>query len=250
MAQLHAETHGDATRPAVALVHGMMSTNRQWRPNIDALAQHFHLVLIELWGHGSSPTPAEPRLYGVDGLIEAVDEVRLRHGLERWALVGHSFGAAVTLRYALERPASTRAVVFTNSRSAMSAATATNAAKAANQITDDQDPRSIPFHPAHARRVLPDLQDELALDADRTDRRALRRFTEAHWELSVRSRLEGITVPTTLINGRFERLFQPDVDLIRSTYPHVAVIDVDAGHSPNIEAAAQFNRIAVRSLAD
>jgi 2-succinyl-6-hydroxy-2,4-cyclohexadiene-1-carboxylate synthase len=250
MAQLHAETHGDATRPAVALVHGMMSTNRQWRPNVDALAPHFHLVLIELWGHGSSPTPVEPRWYGVDGLIEAVDEVRVRHGIDRWALVGHSFGAAVALRYALERPASTRAVVFTNSRSAMSAATARNAAKAAEQITDEEDPRRIPFHPAHARRVLPELQDELALDADRTDRQALRRFTEAHWELSVRSRLEGITVPATLINGRFERLFQPDVDLIRSAYPNITVVDVDAGHSPNIEAADDFNRITVRSLGE
>jgi pimeloyl-ACP methyl ester carboxylesterase len=227
----------------------MMSTSRQWQPNIGVLAEHFHLVLIELWGHGSSPAPADPDAYGAAGLVAAVDEVRTRFGVGRWALVGHSFGGAVALRYALERPGHTRSVLFTNSLAALSPATAEAARESADRIADDRDPRTLPLHPVHARRIPAPLHDQLVLDADRTDLAALRQLIAAHPQVSVRSDLHRIAVPATLVNGRFERRFQPNADLIRARHPGIRVIDVDAGHSPNIEAADDFNRIAVESLA-
>jgi pimeloyl-ACP methyl ester carboxylesterase len=247
MQRLHATTHGDPEYPPVGLVHGMMSTSRQWQPNLEALSRHFHLVLVDLWGHGASPVPADPAAYGAGGLVAALEEVRERFGLERWALVGHSFGAAVILRYAIERAERATAVVFTNSQAAMSPASSESAAEAARRITNDRDRRTIPMHPVHARHLLAPWREVLVRDADRTDLTALRYLLGGHWQLSVRSCLEQITVPATLINGRFERRFQPAADLIRNS--GITVIDVDTGHSPNVEAADEFNSLIIRILA-
>lgn len=249
MSRLHAVSHGDPDLPPVALVHGMMSSGRQWQPNVDTLSRHFRLVVVDLWGHGSSPTPDDPSRYGADGLTAALDEVRTRLGIERWGLIGHSFGGAVALRYALGRPTTTRAVVFTNSRAAMSTTNPAAASEAAERITATRDPRTLPMHPVRARHIPAALHRQLILDADRTDMRALGHLIATAWQLSVRADLGRLALPTTLVNGRFERRFQPEAEVIRAVGPPVVVVDVDAGHSPNVEAADDFNHIAVRSLA-
>jgi pimeloyl-ACP methyl ester carboxylesterase len=224
-----------------------MSTSRQWQPNIEALARHFHLVAIDLWGHGESPVPGQASAYGVEGLVAALDEVRERFGFDRWALLGHSFGAAVVLRYAIERAERTTEVVFTNSQAAMSSLSRERAAEAGRRIAHEQEPRSLPMHPIHARHIPSPWREDLIGDADRTDLDALGNFVGALWQLSVRSCLDQINVPTTLINGRFERRFQPAAEVIRQS--RIKVIDVDAGHSPNVEAAEEFNSLIVRILA-
>ena len=246
---LHIETMGNAAAPPVALLHGMMSTNRHWALNVDALATRFHLVLIELWGHGGSPAPASPSAYGAAGLVAALDDVRTGLGLPAWSLVGHSYGGAVALQYGLRRPAATTGIVWTNSRAAMSTATDAEAAEMVEALAGVDDPRQIAQHPINARRFPPDLHEAMIVDADATDLGALRALFRAHWSVASRDRLGELTMPVTLINGRFERLFQPEVDRIRATCPNVVVVDVDAGHSPNIEVPDEFNRLVVDALA-
>ena len=248
MPELHAETRGSADRPAVALIHGMMSTNRQWALNVDALAARFHVVMIELWGHGCSPVPADPAAYGAAGLVDALDEVRTRLGLATWSLVGHSYGGAVALQYGLRRPDTTTAIVFTNSRAAMSTATEQDAAELVEALAGVDDPRQIAQHPLNARRFPPELHEAMMDDADRTDLGALRALFGAHWEVATRTRLHELAMPVTLVTGRFEKLFQTDAAMIRATCPNVAVVDVDAGHAPNIEVAEQFDRLVIAAL--
>ncbi len=56
-------------------------------------------------------------------------------------------------------------------------------------------------------------------------------------------------MPVTLINGRYERLFQTDVAWIRDHAPNVRIVEVEAGHSPNIEIAEEFDRLVIDALA-
>jgi len=246
---LRAETVGPAGRPAVAFIHGMMSTNRQWALNVDALVARFRVVMIELWGHGGSPAPDDPAAYGSAGLVDALDRVRERAGVDSWSMVGHSYGGAVALHYAFRRPAAVRAVVWTNSRAAMSTAGPTEARQVGEAIRVGQDQRTIPQHPVFAKRFPADLHAALMADADGTDLVALSRLFSAHWELSSRDHLTELTVPVTLINGRYERLFQTDVAWIRDHAPNVRIVEVAAGHSPNIEIAEEFDRLVIDALA-
>ncbi len=75
------------------------------------------------------------------------------------------------------------------------------------------------------------------------------RFTSP--ELSVIDRFADIDVPTLLINGVWERAFQPLRNRAVELLPSLQVVDVEGGHSVNVEAPALFNEAVsrfVRSL--
>lgn len=246
--RLNYEVIGSETLPTVALLHGMLSSNRQWAPNIDALSARFRLVPVELWGHGESPTPDDPDAFAIDGLIEALDEVRRETGSQTWSVIGYSYGGALALQYALRRPEHTSAVVFTNSRAAMATTTPDECEQNAAGFMKAASVRELPFHPIHAGRLPAEIRDELVDAADGTSAEAVGRLMRTSWQLSIRSRLAELTVPVTLVNGRHERAFQPDAEAIRRLAPQIDVFDVDAGHAVNMQAAEAFNEIAVRAL--
>lgn len=242
------EVAGEDDRPTVALLHGMLSSNQQWSPNIEALSRHFRLVLIETWGHGKSPTPSDPATYEADGIIGAVDAVRREVGAQKWSLIGYSHGGAVALQYALRRPERTDGVVFTNSRASMASGTPAEGAHRAAEILRPGAIQELPFHPKNATRLPKELHDELIRAADGVSVQAVSGLMRNAWQLSVRSRLADLAVPATLINGRFERAFQPVAEEIRRIAPQIDVVDVDAGHAVNMQAVDAFNAIVIRAL--
>ena len=65
--------------------------------------------------------------------------------------------------------------------------------------------------------------------------------------LSVRRRLGEIAVPTLLICGTRERRFTEGRMVAEQTIPNLRVVDTEAGHAVNIEAADAFNA-AVREF--
>jgi pimeloyl-ACP methyl ester carboxylesterase len=94
----------DTSKPSVVLVHGLGSNaHRDWRYVYPALAEQFHLVMLDLPGFGNST--ALPGGYSFDGLAKALDEATQRVELTRFHVVGHSLGAAVSLFFADRYPA-------------------------------------------------------------------------------------------------------------------------------------------------
>ena len=80
----------------VVLVHGFPDSGRLWRHQVPALAAAGHQVIVpDLRGFGGSDKPAEVDAYGVPFLAGDVIAVMDHLGVERAAMVGHDFGAAV-----------------------------------------------------------------------------------------------------------------------------------------------------------
>ena len=50
-----------------------------------------------------------------------------------------------------------------------------------------------------------------------------------------------ISVPTLLVNGVRETAFQPLRDLAAREVPGIALVDLDGGHSVNLDQAEAFN---------
>src|SRR3954453_2438210 len=98
----YVEVH-DGDGPPALLVHGMLSSRAQWLLNLDALRSVCTPVVLELWGHGRSPTPEDPGAYAPEAYGETFDAIRRDLGVDRWFLIGQSLGAALTMRYALDR---------------------------------------------------------------------------------------------------------------------------------------------------
>ncbi len=118
MEKMYYEEH-DGNGPHLLLVHGMLSGRAQWARNLAALSKKTRPVVLELWGHGRSPSPGDPALYEPEAMAAQLEEVRRKLGAEQWFVCGQSFGATVTLRYSLLYPERVYGQIFTNSSSAL-----------------------------------------------------------------------------------------------------------------------------------
>jgi 2-succinyl-6-hydroxy-2,4-cyclohexadiene-1-carboxylate synthase len=239
----------DGNGPYLMLLHGMLSSKAQWLLNVGALSAHCRPVLVELLGHGRSPSPEDITAYHPDSYVRAFEAIREKLGAERWFVCGQSFGASLTLRYALEHPDRVIAQVFTNSSSALADADTValyreNAEARASGVEEGGHDfiAEMPIHPSRARRLPAEARDALVRDADLLNPLGLARtFRHSSPFVSVRQRIDGNTVPTLLVVGERERRFDNNRQHAESHMPHLSVVGADAGHAVNIEAADVFN---------
>jgi pimeloyl-ACP methyl ester carboxylesterase len=94
--------------PAVMLVHGLGGNLAHWGLVAPLLQDRYRLVAIDLPSHGASTAPTT---YSFDHDLGAVDEVRQALGLDRPALVGHSYGGMLAVALGATRPGDYRVVV-------------------------------------------------------------------------------------------------------------------------------------------
>ena len=82
-------------RPVV-LVHGFPDTGRLWRNQVPALAEAgLRVIVPDMRGYGRSDKPADIEAYNLLFLAGDVFAVLDDLGIERAAIVGHDWGAAV-----------------------------------------------------------------------------------------------------------------------------------------------------------
>jgi pimeloyl-ACP methyl ester carboxylesterase len=246
--ELHWEVHeGDG--PFLLLVHGILSSRAQWKLNLPALARVTRPVVVELWGHGRSPTPKDASFYHPAAYVAAFETLRQRLGASRWLVCGQSLGATLTLRYALDHPQRLLAQVFTNSTSALADAewiAGVRADGVAQAGAIERGGRAMlekfPLHPLHARRLPREVQEALVADAALLDPRGVAdtiRYTVP--ESPVRERVTENRVPTLLVCGERDSRFEAQRRFAERHLPHLEVVAVDAGHAVNIEAADAFD---------
>jgi len=88
----------------VVLLHASASSGAQWRSLTDCLQRRWHVLAPDFHGYGRTDPWPEPALPGLGDAAALVDAI-LGRGTERIHLVGHSYGGAVALRLASDRPA-------------------------------------------------------------------------------------------------------------------------------------------------
>ncbi len=89
---------GSAAARPLLLIHGITSSSLTWWRVGPALADQFHVVAIDQKGHGDSSKPAAGYRY-LDQAQEAA-AVCVALGLERPAVIGHSWGGGVAVAMA------------------------------------------------------------------------------------------------------------------------------------------------------
>ncbi len=227
----------------------MLSSRAQWLLNIEALSTFCRPVVVELLGHGRSPTLDDPAAYSPDAYMAEFEAIRVALGANQWLVCGQSLGAALALRYSLDHPNRVIAQVFTNSNSALAGrdwaqrvlplmeAQARHLERAGRAALDNH-----PLRPGRSLRIPADaraaLTDDYALhDPAGVARTGLYTVPQS----SVRDRIKTNTVPTLLIAGDREEGFHAARRFAEQNIPQLSVVGLDAGHAVNLEAAAAFN---------
>jgi len=87
----------------VVLIHGFPQSSHVWRHAVPVLASRFRVIVPDLLGTGASDRPSGVRL---DLVAQAgyLGELLDGLGIERCALIGHSFGGGIAQLLALDRP--------------------------------------------------------------------------------------------------------------------------------------------------
>lgn len=90
--QLAHEFIGDASDPAVVLIHGITDNRHMWHPLLRSLAAHHRVLAVDLRGHGESDLDD-----GYDPISYAGDvvETATSLGITDPLVIGHSLGGVV-----------------------------------------------------------------------------------------------------------------------------------------------------------
>jgi len=95
---LHYLTWGPEDRPTVVLLHGASAHAHWWDYVAPALAERYRVLAPDLRGHGESDH-ARPPAYAIDDYVHDLEALTSVLAPSRFALVGHSLGGVIALRY-------------------------------------------------------------------------------------------------------------------------------------------------------
>ncbi len=100
--------------PVLLLVHGTGASTHSWRKLIPLLQNQFRIIMPDLPGHGFSKVPAQLEGYTLPGMARALSDLMRRLEAAPVMAVGHSAGAAILLRAALDNGIAPGAIVSLN----------------------------------------------------------------------------------------------------------------------------------------
>ena len=109
--RLHVSDGGGGAGVPVVFVHGNGANLTQWRAQLDHVRQTRRAVALDLRGMGQSE-PARDGRYTPDAIADDIQAVADALHLQRFVIVGHSFGGSVVAAYAAKHPERVAGVVF------------------------------------------------------------------------------------------------------------------------------------------
>ena len=97
--------YGEQQNPPVILLHSSQSASTQWRALLKDLASSHFVIAVDLLGYGQAPKVEYTANFRLEQelprILSAVESLQLKQPVQ---LVGHSYGGAVALKLALEKP--------------------------------------------------------------------------------------------------------------------------------------------------
>ncbi len=226
----HVQDHGPASRarrrgerPVALLVHGTGAAGHSFRGLVPLLAGRFRVLVPDLPGHGfSAPLPAGRT--SLPGMAEALAGLLARLGVAPVLAVGHSAGAAILARMALDGQLAPALLVALNGAllplAGLAGLVFSPLARlaAASPLVARLFARHAARDPAMVANLLRDTGSRLDPEGVELYRRLARRpghvqgalAMMAGWDLAPLARdLPGLPVPLRLLVGRNDRTVPP-----------------------------------------
>jgi pimeloyl-ACP methyl ester carboxylesterase len=254
--QMEYRAAGDASNPAVLMLHGLGSSSAGYRAQFAGLSRDFHAIAWNAPGFGaSSPIPGQDA--GIDDYADALEGLSRALGISRPAvLVGSSWGSVVALAFARRYPALTGSLVLSapNVAKGHLGAEARGAERDAWLRTADTD---IPVsRAAIADRLLTPKASPLVRQHVERSRDAM---TTDGWRQAIRSLftvyapdlISAVRCPIAILSGTLDQV-APHRDhaerLLAAAPWATSHAFEDCGHMLKLEAPTRFNAI-IRQMA-
>jgi pimeloyl-ACP methyl ester carboxylesterase len=138
------------------LIHGGAVDGRFFDKNIEALAAHFRVIAVDLWGHGHTADRDGPFTLGSFS-VDVAELIELVAGGSAHVL-GHSIGAAVALDLTMRRPELVRKLIVVSGGFDSSAEEGMEGG-----VTDEMVDQTVMFLGESYGAVSPDGQDHFAV---------------------------------------------------------------------------------------
>jgi pimeloyl-ACP methyl ester carboxylesterase len=255
----------------ILLLHGGPGLDHtELRPWLDPLAERFRLVYVDQRGQGRSDR-VDPETLTVERMVADVEPLADALGLERFAVLGVSFGSFVALQHAVDRGTASHYVLAgcvpsskwlgrvelelrrfrpIEIRDRIAAAwdmeTRVRTEEECRQLWIDQ----LPFHFREMGEPYRAFLENVG--AIRFSPDVLRHFAQNDYgSIDVEGRLRDIERPVLVIAGGHDRVCPPEAGYViaEAAPPGEYVVLRDAGHMMFCEASAAFLR-AVKGFFD
>ncbi|MCH9753751.1 MAG: alpha/beta hydrolase [Alphaproteobacteria bacterium] len=103
--------HNNGKNSTVLLGHSYLFDNEMWIPQVQALSQHYNIVIPDLWGHGGSDS-IDTKKYSINDLAKDYAALMENLGISRYHVVGLSVGGMWGAHLALNHPDKVRSLVL------------------------------------------------------------------------------------------------------------------------------------------
>ena len=100
-----------AATPAI-FIHGGPGGTHTGFGNMLSLADERAVILYDQLDSGMSDRPGDPANWRIERFVEELEAIRQALGIEKWHVIGHSWGSALALEYAAKYPQHTQSAVL------------------------------------------------------------------------------------------------------------------------------------------
>ncbi|AXH99659.1 2-succinyl-6-hydroxy-2,4-cyclohexadiene-1-carboxylate synthase [Sporosarcina sp. PTS2304] len=252
--KMHVEQYGQDQSPTIVLLHGFTGSTSTWTETIRLLSSTYHVVAIDLLGHGRSEAPVEISRYRMEQQIKDLHELFAILQLACPIILGYSMGGRVALAYTVTYPSQVAGLILESSspglRSEEEQKTRRLAdAKLAERIEQEGLESFIDFWQEiplfHSQKNLSDEQRQ-AVRQERLSQKAIGLANSlrgigtgsqrSYWE-----DLEQVKLPVLLMTGSEDPKFVEIAHKMKQYLPFVRHEMIkDAGHAIHVEKPRQF----------
>lgn len=112
---LYVETYGNIEKPAIAFLHGGPATSCvEQREMSELLARKYFVVSFDQYGVFRSGDIKENEKFGMKEHIDQMEQLRETLEINKWTLLGHSYGGMLVCYYTYLYPNSIEASIYEN----------------------------------------------------------------------------------------------------------------------------------------
>lgn len=229
--------------PAVLLTHGYSATLRMWDPQIEALAASHRVICWDMRGHGESDSPADASAYSHAATAADMAAVLDACGADTAVVGGLSLGGFMSLVFRLAHPRRVRALMLFDTGPGYKK----DEGRAGwNRLAEDYARR---FESRGLEALGAGAEVRIARHHSAQGLAHAARGMLAQKDARVIESLPRIDVPTLLIAGSEDKPFLAAMDYMAAKIPRATKVIIEgAGHTPNLEKPAEFNRAVLSFL--